>query len=325
MPLTVITPKYYAELSDKNSPLFVEDNNRDIFVTAQTVEYVMYLSSKNLVKKLIATTEPIEYRMGTLKPEDEAKILPLSEDIRKKMPLSDYYWIIRSLIMNILQKKSVIFEKRLLLLNYALKTVHGMVEKHQENLIPEFAESFAKVEDYSETLQLFNEIKPAPHFSLSDGVSLLKALNGKSVEYKDVVRTVYSNLGISGPETLSMVDFQKYLKYRSDFADNYMAKNSHILENIMINYVWTHSFPFVAAAKLNIWDNYTLFCAIYNAIKVMIACYMPGKEEEDLVKAISAFDTALRDAGEDILWKLVAAVKNAGQDNNGDLAILVTS
>lgn len=325
MPIPVITPKYYPELADKNSQLFVEEADRDIFVTAATVEYVMYLSNKNFTRKLIQMTEPIEYMMGSLKPEDEAKIQPLSDDIRNKMPLAQYYWVIRMLMMNILQNKSVIFEKRLLLLNYALKTIYGMVDKHQENMIPSFTEQFTQMESYDDTLNYFSEIKAAPHFSLSDGISLLKALDGKSIEYKEVVRTIYSNLGISGPETLNMVDFQKYLQYRTDFANNYMLKNSHILENIMINYVWTHSIPFAAATKLNIWDNYTLFCAIYNAIKVMITCYMPGKTEDDLVKAVSAFDKAFRDAGEDMLWKLVAAVKNAGQDNNGDLAILVTS
>lgn len=40
---------------------------------------------------------------------------------------------------------------------------------------------------------------------------------------------------------------------------------------------------------------------------------------------ISSFDDALRRAGMDFVWKTVTATKNAGQSNNGDMAILTVS
>ena len=52
---------------------------------------------------------------------------------------------------------------------------------------------------------------------------------------------------------------------------------------------------------------------------------MDGKGEEDFVKAVSSFDDALRQSGDDLIWKMVLAIKNAGEANNGDMAILVLS
>ena len=122
-----------------------------------------------------------------------------------------------------------------------------------------------------------------------------------------------------------MVKMDKYIEMRRDFTLDFMEKHSSWIENIMINYVWTYGLPYACADKLNIWDNYVFFCALYNAIKVMVSCYMPGKTEDDFVKAISSLDDALRKTGKDIVWKMVVAIKNAGQDNNGDMAVLTIS
>ena len=54
-------------------------------------------------------------------------------------------------------------------------------------------------------------------------------------------------------------------------------------------------------------DNYVFFCALYNAYKVLLTCYMDGKGEEDFVKAVSSFDDALRQSGDDLIWKMVLA------------------
>lgn len=325
MPFPIISPAFYKELVDVKNPKPEDSEFCDVYISAAAVEYVMHLSNVNVVKKLIETTEPLAFKMAYLGEEDEDKIIPISKDIIRNNPLTEYYWQIRTLMMSILQNKEVVFEKRMLLLNYAMKTIHGMADKHQPEHIPEFINSFTEKEEYDSVLEYFSEIRPAPHFSLSDGISLLKSLSKKNPAYKDVLSTIYKNLGVSGPETLNLIDMKKYLKLRADFANVFMMEKSHFIENIMINYVWTYSLPFAPPGKLSIWENYVFFCSLYNAIKILITCYMPGKTDDDFAKAISAFDDALRQSGNDIIWKLVAAAKNAGQDNNGDLAILVVS
>ena len=216
-------------------------------------------------------------------------------------------------------------EKRLLLLNYAIKTVQGMVDKAQPNLIPKFVEDFTKEDaDYKPVLEYFKAIRPNPGYSLADGISLLKSLSKPNASYKEVLSGVYKNLGVSGPETLKMVDIKKYLHLRKQYSDFISGEKAAYMENIIISYVWTYSLP-LANPEFNFWDHFVFLCSLYNAIKVMITCYDPEGDDDKFVKAICAFDTALRASDKKLMNKIIYAIKNAGQNNNGDLAILTLS
>ena len=57
-----------------------------------------------------------------------------------------------------------------------------------------------------------------------------------------------------------------------------------------------------------------------NVVHVVI-----GKNDDDFAEAIAEFDKAFRSGGLDIIAKTIRASKNAGNNNNGDLAILVVS
>jgi hypothetical protein len=102
------------------------------------------------------------------------------------------------------------------------------------------------------------------------------------------------------------------------------TEKSIAMENIMVNYIWANSLPF-KNPTLNYWEHFVFFCSLYNAVKVLYTCYMPGKEDEDFAKAISAFDSAIRAADDNLIQKIVNAAKNSGQSNNGDMAVLVLS
>lgn len=325
MAFPVVTPSFFKELVDTSKPAEEYESFTDIIVSPAAVEYTLHLSNPDVVRKLMSLEKPIEYKMIPLSEEDSKQFLEQSRRAVEANPNAMHYWQLRILFMNVLQNREVTLEKRILLLNYAIKTVQNMIDMRQAAEIPRFVASFTQIEEYEKVLEFFKSVTPHFGYSLSDGVSLLKSLTKVSPEYKEVLNTIYNNLGVSGPETLSMVKMDKYIEMRRDFTLDFMEKHSSWIENIMINYVWTYGLPYACADKLNIWDNYVFFCALYNAIKVMVSCYMPGKTEDDFVKAISSLDDALRKTGKDIVWKMVVAIKNAGQDNNGDMAVLTIS
>ncbi len=324
MAFPVFTPSYFKELVDVTGP---EENYKDfsdIIVSPAAVEYVLYLSNPDVVRRMMQE-KTISFRMSQLTGEKEAPFIESSEAAIKAAPVAQYYWPLRTLFMGILQNKELPLESRMLMLNYGVKTVQGMIDQGQPNLIPRFIDRFIMDRDYEKTLKFFDGLSFTPAFSLADGISLLKSVKKTSPEFKEVMSEVYKNLGVSGPETLNMVDMNKYVKMREKYRDAFLADHSDWMENILVNYVWTYSIPYAASDKLDFWDNYVFFCVLYNAYKVLLTCYMDGKGEEDFVKAVSSFDDALRKTGNDIIWKMVLAVKNAGEANNGDMAILVLS
>ncbi|MDE5993786.1 MAG: hypothetical protein K2G87_12140 [Oscillospiraceae bacterium] len=324
MGFPIITPAFLKEFTEKMKPVTAEEFC-DVNITAAAVEYVPRLCYSEAVKKLMEEKDILAYNMISLPDEDSEQLVNQSRQIIKAYPQASYYWQIRSLFMNILQNRSVNFEKRLLLLNYGVKTVQGMFDNGRSELVPKFIDDYtAESMDHEKILEYFKDIRPNPGYSLADGISLLKSLSKPDAAYKEVLNTIYKNLGVSGPETLKMTDMKKYIGMRKRFSEAAAGEKSHYIENIMINYVWSYSIPF-SRPEFNFWDHFVFFCSLYNAIKVMLACFAPDFSDEEFVKAISAFDNALRASDQNLMVKVILAVKNAGQSNNGDLAILTLS
>ena len=325
MAFPVVTPAYFKELVDVTGPAEKYQDFTEIIVSPAAVEYVLHLKNPDVVRKLMSITDSIEFKMASMDDSDSEEFIKQSQAAIANNPCAEYYWQLRTLMMSVIQNKNVTLEKRVLLLNYAIKGVQRMFDNHQPTEIPKFIAAFCQETDYSKTLEYFKSISPDFRYALTDGISLLKSLTKDTPEYKEVMNTIYKNLGVSGPETLGLVDMNKYIELRKAFSVEFMAEHSHWIENIMVNFIWTYSMPFASSSKLDVWENYVFFCAIYNAVKILVTCYMPGKSDEDFVKAISAFDDALSRTGSDTVWKIVAAIKNLGQSNNGDMAILTIS
>lgn len=324
MGFPVISPVIVKELAEQLKPL-TPDEFCDVVVSPYAVEYAPMLSNADVVKKLMDAKEPLAYSMVTLDDEHSKQFVAQSKAITDAHPVTQYYWQMRTLFMGVLQNREVNLEKRFLLLNYAVKTVQGMIDKGQPNLIPQFIEEFLNPENtYEPVLKYFKDVRPVPAYSLADGISLLKSLVKPNAEYKDVLNTVYKNLGVSGPETLKMVEIKNYIGKRKLFSDLAAGEKSHYIENVAVSYVWNFTLPF-ADPDFNLWDHFVFFGALYNAIKVMITCYTPEADDEKFIKAVTAFDAAVRATGGKLMRTVINTAKNAGQNNNGDLAILTLS
>lgn len=324
MGFPVISPVIVKELAEQLKPL-APDEFCDAIVSPYAIEYAPMLCNADVVKKLMDTRETLAYNMTTLDDEQSQPFVAQSKAITDAHPIAEYYWQIRTLFMGVLQNRDINFEKRFLLLNYAVKTVQGMIDKGQPNLIPQFINEFLNPENtYEPVLKFFKDVRPVPAYSLADGISLLKSLTKPNAEYKEVLNGVYKSLGVSGPETLKMADIKSYIGKRKLFSDFAEGEKSHYIENIAISYVWNFTLPF-SDPDFNFWDHFVFYCALYNAVKVMITCYTPEIDDEKFVKAITAFDAAVRATGGKLLRTVVNTAKNAGQNNNGDLAILTLS
>ncbi|MCH5192394.1 MAG: hypothetical protein J1F11_00430 [Oscillospiraceae bacterium] len=324
MSFPVISPAVLKELTERLKPQEPGDFC-DIIVSSAAVEYAPRLGVSEVVKILMEEKDVLAYNMTNLPDEQSEEFTAQSQRILEMYPVTQYYWQMRMLFMCILQNREINFEKRFLLLNYAVKTVQGMIDGDQPHLVPKFIEDFTSPQmDYERVLEYFKEVRPNPAYSLTDGISLLKSLNKPNAAYKDVLSSIYKSLGVSGPETLKMADIKKYLTMRKAYSEFAAGEKAHYMENIMISYVWTFSLP-LANPEFNFWEHFVFFCSLYNAIKVMITCYTSDGNDEAFVKAICAFDEAVRSSGGKLMRNIIFAARNSGQNNNGDMAILTLS
>lgn len=323
MGFPIVSPVFMKEVM-KRIGAETPDEFCDVIVSPAAVEYAPQLCSEEVVKMLMEESRTLAYSMVNLTDEQSEQFAAKSQEIIQAYPPAQYYWQMRTLFMSVLQNRGVNLEKRMLLLNYAVKTVQGMLDKGQPNLIPQFIEEFTGSQSYDHVLEYFKSIRPNPGYALADGISLLKSLNKPNAAYKDVLNTIYRNLGVSGPETLQMTDMDKYLGMRKTFTEFAAGEKAHYIENVMISYVWTYAIPF-ADPQFNFWEHFVFFCSLYNAFKVMVTCYVTDGSDEKFLKAVCAFDSAIRSSGRKLIKNVVYAVRNAGQNNNGDLAVLTLS
>ncbi len=325
MSFPIVAPSFIKEFVD-----FTEKNPDDkdfvnIVVSPAAVEYILKLCNPDIARKVITMTSPMEFNISKIEGDAAKPFLESREKACKRNPAAPYYWQIRTLMMSVLQNRKFGLEKRMFLLNYALKNIQMLVDASQAYAIPQFVNEFIKLENYDDVMQHFKSVVPNPAYSLMDGVSLLKSISTKTPAYKEIMSTIYKNLGVTGIETMKLMKFEKYIELRNQFGEKYLQNNSEIIENILVNYVWKYSIPYNDSDRVNIWDNYLFLCSIYNVIKVLFACYMPGKNEDDMVKALSNFDMALNQIGAGVCTRVVGAIKRSGQANNGDMAVLVLS
>lgn len=324
MGFPVISPAIVKELSEQLKPL-APDEFCDVVVSPYAVEYAPMLNNEDVVRKLMEQKDTLEYSMITLSDEHSETFIEQSKAITDAYPITKYYWQMRTLFMTVLQNREVNLENRFLLLNYAVKTIQNMIDKGQDNLVPQFIMQFTDPEnDTGKVLEYFKDIRPNPGYSLADGISLLKSLTKPNAAYKESLNTVYKTLGVSGPETLKMMDIKKYLGNRKQYSDFAEGEKSSYIENIAISYVWTFSLPF-ANPNYNFWEHFVFFCTLYNAFKVMITCCAPDGDDDKFVKTVTAFDSAVRATGGNLINMVINSTKNTGQNNNGDMAILVMS
>lgn len=324
MPYPIITPAFYADLSDKTNPEN-EGVVYNVLVTPSSIEYVFPLNQDRVIKTLMNTPDMLQYKMTSLKPEHEAEYEKKGQEMIKQNPVLQNYWILKTLTMNILQNRNYVFEKRMLLLNFAYKTVQGMMDKSKGHLIPAFVGEFLKTPEHDEVIKYFESVKPNFAYSLCDGLSFLRTM--PSNEALDKVRfTVFKNVGCDQSMRDFKFDESKYIPMKKAYYEDFLKGREHYIEHIMVNYVWTYCMPY-ADFSIPLWDNFVFFNTLFNTIKVMLTCYTFDREDKDeaFLTAIKAFDTSLREIKGNVVKRIVDANVKEGLATNGDMAILAMS
>ena len=83
MPYPIITPAFYADLSDKTNPEN-EGVVYNVLVTPSSIEYVFPLNQDRVIKTLMNTPDVLQYKMTSLKPEHEAEYEKKGQEMIKQ-------------------------------------------------------------------------------------------------------------------------------------------------------------------------------------------------------------------------------------------------
>jgi hypothetical protein len=333
MAFPIVAPSFLREYVDLETP---ENNAGKVryVISPHSVDYVLMLANPDVARRLINETESILYTRTEMSEADTERFTANSKALLAQFPSMTYYWPIRQMMMYVLQQKDLELDRRLLILNYCINTVSNMQAQFQANLIPGLCQNITHTTDFTEILQYFNKLPVNPAVTLAEGVSFLKAVmhyaketdpNGAAKRYRKVYERIYKGLNISGPETFTNVDVKRFIDLRIEYGKKFIEERPNIMENVMVNYLWAFAVPYTEP-DISLWDNFTFYIQLYNALKVLLATAAPA-DDDDLVNILSVFDEALSEASKNnaIFKNVVSALKNQGTNNNGDLAVITVS
>ncbi|WP_432649505.1 hypothetical protein [Huintestinicola sp.] len=328
MPYPIITPSYFQELAEDKT--LEEKVQYNILTSPSAVEYVFPIYQKPLLKKLMSITDVLSFKMTNLKPEHEEEFAKQGAAIVEQYPQLKHYWEFKVLTMQILQNRNFVFEKRMLLLNYAYKTLQGMLDKtegeEQDKYIATFLRDMNVPKNQEAVMKYFESITPNFAYSLCDGLSLLRALP-TSEEYDKLLETVFASVNCDRAMKEFKFDKDVYMPMKKAYYEDFLKSGrEHYIEQVMVNYVWTYCMPY-ADCTSNLWDNFIFFNTLFNTIKVLLTCatYKAEDKDEAFINAITEFDKALRRTKGSIVKLIAAANAKEGLATNGDMAILSMS
>lgn len=296
-----IYPIFFDDLTDTKNPEN-QDINYTISTTPAAVEYSFPLNQPKVVRKLMEIKEPITYIQKAIGEEQSQLYIQQGAELRERFPIIVHYWEFRSVYMNAIQDRRYSLEKRMLFINYMCKTAQSMINDGNESQVPGLVNFFFNKGDRNEIINIFGDVTPQFEYSVVDALALLRSMPSTK-EFDEVRNTVFERLGYKLDFSNYSGQFKnckdKYVEMKKYFYNDYLAQGKanskeYMLENVMVNYIWTLCMPF-ADCTSDLWDNFIFFNTIFNALKVLLTVYIDKDNgDEGFVKAVAAFDSSLR-------------------------------
>ncbi len=350
MSFMLMTPLYFEEYGKKPEDGGEAKAKYLSVYSPAALEVFFPLEQEIIVRKLMESDKPIEYALREASEKVEPELVANSEALLAKYPHLKYYWDMRTLVMNMLGNRRYIFEKRMLLINYAIKTIQGMIDLEtayqngdeikpapdgreypsQEQIptmIADFINGFTSKAEHDEVMKYFENIRPNFAYSMCDALAFLTSLPSNP-DFDKVKYYIFKNLGLDQTSRKYKFNPDVYLPLKRHYYEKFLKGREYYIENVMSSYVWAYSVPFSDYA-FSAWENFCAYNVIFNAIKVMLTCYITAdgaRCDDDFVFAITAFDKALSAAREKgVIRDIILANRKSGMLNNGDMAILAMS
>lgn len=187
-----------------------------------------------------------------------------------------YFADLRAFIIDLLQDRSLLLQDRLLQLGFFLQRLSELVEQ----------ESFAQIPQLLKQRHIPDE--PLPEADQGFQLEILRALiddyierNANNKRYFECYQQMVEAVGFSA---------ERYrLAYRQHYLP-FMQEHGYIMENYLVNYVFTKLFPFFS--NRTIFDDYivmVLHYALINMHLIGLAAYHQGLTVDLAITLIQSF------------------------------------
>ena len=208
--------------------------------------------------------------------------------------LSYYFWDIRLFTLQLMKTREYSLEERLLILGLLYYEIQEKINASQMFKIPQILSSYQHVietQNLGGVLQEFdNDLVTKIQFmkKLSDYKLFIKP---NTRRYKECLAEIYSGLAYDDDIEITV---GLYSDVYTNIYEPYMKKNSYILENYIINYMFKNIFPLKEKTIVDSYIVLIIHFAILKTNLIGMLNYNKNKFNEDkVIKLIQSFGKAV--------------------------------
>lgn len=235
----------------------------------------------------------------------------------------NYFWNLRIFTIQLLQNRKYSLPDRLIILGMFYLDIQDVISKGNLSVIPEIIQSFNTAIDNGELREPLSEVPVL--FEIQ-----MKFLNllTEAIVKKDNKRYIECyNEFISGLEYTENANIEDVLKnYNEAYNEFYLpfiSKQEYLLENYLVNYVFTNVFPF--SIYTSVYDEYNMLIIHYALIKfhlIGMSRHHKGLNEKLVVKLVQSFAKNF-EHNRPILKTLLNLLKKVQFTKMSDMMILI--
>lgn len=181
--------------------------------------------------------------------------------------IQHHFWGLRIFSIEIVQNRKYSLTDRVLLLGLFYQNVQEFVMNNTVSEIPKLIENYRHLIQNNSLKEAIAQI-PVETIAqiqlLKDLVNLRIHIGTENQRYLHYFQSFLDGISYEQGENIETISAH----YQSAFATYYqpfMQRNSHILENYLVNYIYKNTFPF---SKTNVFEDYVSLALHYSLIKM---------------------------------------------------------
>ncbi len=249
-------------------------------------EQSLSIGCEEVVRLLLAQQDGVAFESVQDEVVNYTKwIAEINDNLIRIFPIAAYHFDLQILFLSLLQLDSCSLDDRVLLVGMAIKEL--MALEQETHRIPAFVDQFLTAAQSGVYADAFPDFEPNPCVVVSDAQKFLSRFSGTPT-LSHFQERVYANLGItvhqSEDRITTSVDAAQVMPARQRFAA-FLNRHPRALENILVNELFTRTFPF--NADFDLWDAYIQLVYLYTLLKVSAAGFLDDSlQEADFIRAV---------------------------------------
>ncbi|WP_068777459.1 flagellin lysine-N-methylase [Paenibacillus sp. FJAT-26967] len=241
---------------------------------------------------------------------------------------TQYFWPIRMLAIEIIQRRTMLLGDRMVLLGLFIDALQNDIERNYGLSISDIIDSFRSKLHSPEYTDSIAELRVNLDLKLQALFELIKSRLDYGISM-DRYQVTYKEMMEGLNQDSEVFDLDKFrLNYEENFKvyySSYMDEKEYILENYLVNNLFGSLFPNLSEKEISLFDEYALLSVIYGMLKIHLVGVSgkhKGLSDEIVIRTIQAYAKTI-EHNNSYINSILVELKRNNYDTLAHISLLV--